>query len=206
MKTITLFDTLNVSFKKKQVVLDGKKYKTKNGAWAYYVPKLQAKWFYSHDQKIICLHKTAPKSLSSIEENKDYGTYSADDWRSALSQCIFTKAATNYVIIKKLYQFGLGPEPLGFSVAKFVNDDLGLINGPAVGVNVANIKKLRTKPDATIDDLTKAGIISDKINSAIRQQIKGYVSDLNSVVSVSLMEHDDAIKDLAEMLRASFKM
>ena len=206
MKTITLFDTLNVSFKKKQVILDGKKYKTKNGAWAYYVPKLQAKWFYSRDQKIICLHKTAPKSLNSIEENKDYGTYSADDWRSALSQCIFTKAATNYVIMNKLYQSGLGPEPLGFSVAKFVNDDLGLINGPAVGVNVANIKKLRTKPDATIDDLTKAGIITDKINSAIRQQIKGYVSDLNSVVSVSLMEHDDAIKDLAEMLRASFKM
>ena len=157
-------------------------------------------------KKLSASTKRPPKSLNSIEENKDYGTYSADDWRSALSQCIFTKAATNYVIINKLYQSGLGPEPLGFSVAKFVNDDLGLINGPAVGVNVANIKKLRTKPDATIDDLTKAGIITDKINSAIRQQIKGYVSDLNSVVSVSLMEHDDAIKDLAEMLRASFKM
>lgn len=80
------------------------------------------------------------------------------------------------------------------------------INGCCVGVEVENISKLKRKPKATEADLTKTGIITDKINSSIRQQIRGYVSDLNSVVSVSLMEHDERIEDLATMLKLSRAM
>jgi len=55
-----------------------------------------------------------------------------------LGQSVFDKAAVNYVVMDRLYSFGLGPEPLGFAIAKeFVGDEN--INGVAVGVAVRNI-------------------------------------------------------------------
>lgn len=55
-------------------------------------------------------------------------------------------------------------------------------------------------------ELDTAGVVTDKINSALRQQIRGYVSDLNSVVSVRLETHDSRIEDLANMLKLSRTM
>jgi len=75
-------------------------------------------------------------------------------------------------------------------VAQNISNDLGTVSGYGVGVRVENILKMRVKPDATERDLLELGIMTDKINSAIRQQIRGYISDLNSVVSVSLVEPD----------------
>lgn len=55
-------------------------------------------------------------------------------------------------------------------------------------------------------ELDTAGVVTDKINSALRQQIRGYVSDLNSVVSVRLETHDSRIEDLTNMLKLSRTM
>ena len=206
MKKIALYDHLEINRDAKNCMLDGKKYKTLNGAWTFYVPKIQTKWFYSRDQKIICLHRTAPKDVSEINSSTDYGTYSAKEWKDALSECIFTKAATNYVIIDTLHKHGLGPKPLGFSVVKSAISEDGRVAGCAVGVEVENILKLKRKSKATELDFKNAGIITDKINSSLRQQIRGYVSDLNSVVSVRLDCADSRIEDLASMLKLSKSM
>jgi len=103
--------------------------------------------------------------------------------------------------MEKLNNQGLGPAPLGFSVVKEISDDVGLLSGCAAGVIVENIYKLKTKVDAKETDLTQAGVITDKINSAIRQQIRGYVSDLNSVVSARLIEPESRVDSLANMLK-----
>lgn len=206
MKKITFYKSLEINSNSKNCILDGKKYKTLNGVWTFYVPKIQTKWFYSSNQKVACLREKHPQKLSDIDETVDYGVYSSKEWRAALSESIYTKAATNYVLIERLYKHGLGPKPLGFALAKNVASDTGKMDGWAVGVEVENIKKLKRKTDATKLELDTAGVVTDKINSALRQQIRGYVSDLNSVVSVRLETHDSRIEDLANMLKLSRTM
>jgi hypothetical protein len=168
MKKTTFHKSLGINSNSKNCVLDGKKHKTLNGFWTFYVPKIQTKWFYSAKQKVVCLREKHPQKLSDINESTDYGVYSPEEWKAALSESIHTKAATNYALTERFYEHGLGPKPSGF----------------ALGENI---------------DL-------DKINSAIRQQIRGYVSGLSSAASVRLITHDSRIENLAHMLKLSKSM
>lgn len=203
MKKISLYESLEVDSRRKSCILDGKQYKTLNGAWTFYVPKTQTKWFHSRAEKAVCLSEKAPQCPSEVSDSKDYGVYSSNDWISILNECIYTKAATNYVIIEKLSKHGLGPKALGFSIVKHTTSTDGKLNGISVGVDVENINKLRKKAKATAEDFEKIGVIPDRINSALRQQIRGYVSDLNSVICVRLQQHDPRINELAIMLKST---
>ena len=56
--------------------------------------------------------------------------------------------------------------------------------GIVFGIMVENLRNYSRKRPATLEQLEAAGVVPDRTSSCLRQQIRGYVSDLNSVVGV----------------------
>ena len=52
-----------------------------------------------------------------------------------------------------------------------------------------------------LDELMAAGVMPDRVLSCVREQIKGYVSDLNSVVGVTPSESNSLVAEIEEYVR-----
>lgn len=62
-----------------------------------------------------------------------------------------------------------------------------------MGLYIDDLNFYDEKNETTFAELSHADVIPDKINSCLRQQIKGYVSDLNSVVGVMPKDKNDEV-------------
>jgi hypothetical protein len=54
----------------------------------------------------------------------------------------------------------------------------------ALGFLTDDVWRLPPRPVSSEADLLRAGVMVDKLRSSVRQQLNGYVTDLNSVVGV----------------------
>lgn len=166
--------------------IDGKRYAVNRGHWAFYVPALQMKVLYAVDGKVHCTHSTAPdrNALSSGQAVVQDRRYSLQDWRDALAKSVVRRAAENYVAASRLAVAGIGPAVRGCAVV----DDLAVegapVRGPAAGIVVDDLTTYAEKRSTTKRQVSAAGVQLDRLRSATRAQIRGYVSDLNSVVGV----------------------
>lgn len=178
-------------------------HRVKAGAWNFYVPALNLKLAYPNNGNIHCLRPVTPpydKLMSGVLDEERIGRYSADDWKRALGKSTRRRAAENYISAERLHAAGLGPKPLGICyVSRFSKGLFGLWSETA-GIMIEDINKLPPKADATEEEIIAAGVTIDGIRSCVRQQIKGYVSDLNSVIGVMPVDAEEEIEAILRQL------
>lgn len=68
------------------------------------------------------------------------------------------------------------------------------------GIFIENLDNYPRRAPVTLEEMISAGVKPDKIKSAIRQQINGYVSDLNSVVGVMPITAEKEIYEIESLL------
>jgi hypothetical protein len=73
----------------------------------------------------------------------------------------------------------------------------------AVGLMIEDAAAKPPKPPATEAQLLAAGVRPDRLRSAVRQQVNGYVVDLNSVVGVVPVDADAEITAVKAQILAA---
>ncbi len=179
--------------------------RVKAGAWNFYVPALNLKLAYPREACVHCLHKAVPpvdRLLAGEFDGERIGRYSAEDWKQALTKTTRRRAAENFIAAERLHAAGLGPKPLGICyVRRFSSQAFGAWSETA-GILIEDIQNLPPKPDATEAEILAAGVTLDGIKSCVRQQIRGYVSDLNSVIGVMPVAAEEEIEAILSQLSA----
>ena len=150
------------------------------GMWTAYVPALSLKLLHAVDGHVHCLSRRAPKRHEILTPKLEPAGRAAD-WRRAFSTPVIDRVAENWVILCRLYRAGLGPEPLSLVVVPRYRAWFSGGWTFTAGYRVANLRDQAPKLPATEADLRAAGVIPDRTLSSIREQINGYVSDLNSL-------------------------
>lgn len=166
--------------------IDGTRYPVHRGCWACYVPDLGFKLLYGVGGRLHCTHRSAPdrEALFAGRATISGRPYTAADWLAAFSKKVTRRAAENCVAATRLSTAGLGPAVYGCVVVRqFIFDDV-LPAGETAGICIDNLETYPRKRNTTRREMLRSGVAPDRINSALRQQIRGYVSDLNSAVGV----------------------
>lgn len=174
--------------------------KINRGLWNFYLEGNNIKLPYTHNGLINCHAKTTPNRddlFTGKLDNYDFGRYKASDWKNALSKSTKQRAVENYIATKRLHASGLGPKPLGFCHVKNFSEFSKNKSCENFGILVDNVFNLPQKKDASKEEITDAGVHLDLIQSCYRQQVNGYVIDLNSVCGVLPI---DAKKEIEEMV------
>lgn len=201
MPTVTVFDTCHVDGD--SCLVNGQRHAIKKGSWAFYIPSLELKLLHAMDDCVNCVHRSAPtrEEVFSGRAHVDDSRYSLEDWAKAFSKSSLTRAVENYVTAKRLSDAGLGPEPFGLCVVQRFTEDYGAAPCRTAGIFIRNISGYPRKKDTTVDELMAAGVMPDRVLSCVREQIKGYVSDLNSVVGVTPSESNSLVAEIEEYVR-----
>jgi len=175
------FGQLALDPEQEKALLDGTLYKVRAGRWMFYLPQLQAKLIHARDENIDCTSPARPPADVLEQTGTDLGRYVSDEWRRALTTPITRRLAELWIVSARLWRAGLGPQPLGLCfVEQFQRD--GEMLGPTCGFLTENITRLRPKLACRLEHIEAAGVRPDKIMSCVRQQMRGYVVDLCSVV------------------------
>ena len=176
------------------------------GKWSFYNPASLIKLPYSYKGHLHCRSKNAPSRddlLSGLLDSQDFSPYSVSDWKKAYQTTVLRRTAENFVITKRLYEAGLGPEPMGLvSVEKCLIYGLPGIH-PNYGMRVQDVNKLKKKAEASESDVLAAGVMPDTTKSCMRQQVNGYLLDLNSVTGVQAIDAEDEIETIVSWLKTS---
>jgi hypothetical protein len=169
------------------VLANGRSHRCIRGAWALWIPALQMKLLNSIDGKLACLSRKAPprEALQGSDPLAgQWGRYPLEAWRQAYETPIGRRVAENVVAAERLHKAGIGPRVLGLCLARRLRDGHRLDRSFAAGFMVENAALKPQGPTATRSQLIDAGVRPDRIDSAVRQQVNGYVVDLNSVIGV----------------------
>jgi hypothetical protein len=181
----------------------GRFFKVLEGAWNFYVPALNIKLAYTRDGNVHCLRPVTPpfgELMSGAFDGKRIGQYSADDWKQALGKSTRRRAAENYIAAHRLHAAGLGPKPFGIIYVRNFAYKFSIKKSETAGIMIENILNLAPKKNATEENIVAAGVMPDRLKSCIRQQINGYVSDLNSVVGVMPLDAEQEIAEIVSRL------
>jgi hypothetical protein len=108
-------------------------------------------------------------------------------------------------MLERLHKAGLGPEPLGLAVAPRYRTWFSRGATLSAGTFVADLRGYPPKEPATEEQVRAAGVIPDGSLSAIREQIRGYVSDLNSARGAMPEDAEDEVAALTERLDAALR-
>lgn len=196
--TVDRFQSVVIDTVAKKAWLDGEKQPLKLGRWMFYLPREQLKCFHSLQGMTDCTHTLRPTELESLSADTKIGRYTLAQWRRALETPINRRLAEIWIVSARLWQAGLGPQPLGIvMIEQFSRDGEEL--GPTCGIRTQNVDKLPRKLDCRIEHIQDAGVHPDKILSCVRQQRRGYVIDLCSVVGC---QPKNAEEDVAQLLAA----
>lgn len=182
--------------------LDGARLKASMGAWAFYVPRIGVKILHSFRGACHCIHATAPARGQLLEGKASLhdDRYSLADWRHAYGTSVARRAAENYIAARRLHACRLGPKVAGcVAVGSFES-----FYSPGVshsfGIVVENLRDYPLKRPATLEQLEAAGVVPDRTFSCLRQQIRGYISDLNSVVGVKPVDAEAEVRQVQQQL------
>jgi hypothetical protein len=184
------------------VELDRARHKVNMGAWAFYVPRIGAKILHSFQGACHCIHVTAPardrifKGKASLHDDR----YSLADWRQAYETSVARRAAENYIVAQRLYACRLGPKVSGCVAVRSFESFYSSGATHSFGIVVENLRDYPRKRPATLEQLEAAGVVPDRTSSCLRQQIRGYISDLNSVVGVKPVDAEVAVQQVQQQL------
>lgn len=158
---------------------------------------------YTSGGNLNCLAKVTPNRKDLFDgklDQDDFGRYQASDWKAALRKSSRQRAAENFVAAQRLAAHGLGPKPMGIVAIKNVSVGFTSERAEAVGILMENVYDLPKKNDALEEEILAAGVVLDRIRSCLRQQINGYVSDLNSVVRVMPFNAEDEVAEIRDFI------
>ena len=180
----------------------GSRMKVYAGAWAFYVPGLGAKILHSFQGSCHCIHATAPGRREVFEGTARLHDrrYSLDEWHRAYYTDVSRRAAENYVAARRLHDCGLGPAVAGCVAVPSFESFYAAGASHSFGILVEDLRRYPRRRPVTLAQLESAGVAPDRTASCIRQQIRGYVSDLNSVVGVTPVDAE------AEVLAVQYQL
>lgn len=166
---------------KKQAIKNCAEYEAKLGCRVFYLPALEAKPFHATHGCTDCVHTSRPNEAQLNRTGGTLGRYKTEEWRKAVTTPITKRLAEVWLVSVRLWEAGLGPQPLWVcSVDRVVRDGRDI--DPTCGILSHNVFRLRRKRRCKLDHIIQAGLVPDKIQSCFRQQVRGYVVDLYSVV------------------------
>lgn len=193
-----VLDTTN-----EHVSLDGYATSALVGNWMFYMPELELKLFHPHLGFPDCIHPSKPSHWrGDIDEQLDHfkSPYTLSEWRQALNTPLSRRLAELWLVSSRLWRAGLGPQPLGIcAVDNFFRDGKSL--GKTCGLISQNVNRLVRKRPCTLAMVRASGVVPDRIHSCVRQQVRGWVVDLCSVVGCMPMDADFAVSALCEALQ-----
>lgn len=182
------------------------------GAWAFWIPTLQAKFLYADNGMIDCRFPGAPTrvEVNQMKTRLDEapsgtGSYTWRDWLNAYNKSAIRRTAEIYLATERLSRARLGPAPLGVCIAHSLISDTGQDTGTAFGIMTEDATKLPRKAEGTEASMIAAGVLPDKIRSCTRQQVNGYIVDLNSVVGVMPQEADGEVDYIESHIIRTFQ-
>ena len=178
---VVSYNRLELDCKAGAATLDGTAYTASVGSWMFYLPAIEAKLFHATRGTLDCMHPARPDAAALSDPALPLGRYIAADWRRALETPVTRRLAEVWLASARLWKAGLGPQPLGVCFVTGVVRDGGAV-GPTCGVLVQNVAALPRKLSCKREQVEAAGVVPDKILSCVRQQMRGYVVDLCSVV------------------------
>ncbi len=178
-----------------QAIIDGRRCPCVRGAWATWIPDLQTKFLRSVDGKVASRRSEASslKIPAGVPEEDRWGSYTIGEWRRVFALSAARRVAENVVAAGLLAAAGLGPRVLGLCVAHEYWRGAHRDGSIAVGFMIEDATRKPPKQPATEAEMISAGVRPDKTRSAIRQQVNGYIVDLNSVVGVVPIDADDTV-------------
>lgn len=188
--------------------LDGVRLKVNTGAWAFYVPRVGAKILHSFQGACHCIHATAP-ARDHLFEGKAVlhdDRYSLADWRRAFETPVSRRAAENYIVARRLHACGLGPKVKGCIAVRCFESFYAPGASHSFGIMVENLRHYPRKRPTTLEQLESAGVVPDRTRSCLRQQIRGYVSDLNSVVNVRPVDAEAEVRQVRHELEQALSV
>ncbi len=188
-----------------QCRIDGQVHAIRRGNWAFFVPALGIKILHARDARRFCFHESRPddRTLATGDGSLVLGPYTLADWRAALATPVVRRAAENVVSARRLAAIAAGPAVgRAIAIGALSYGDGGPAT-PSAGFEIADLTGYVRKPATLAEDLDRAGVTADRIRSALRQQIGGYVSDLDSVVGVMPVDADAEVRDVESRLNAA---
>ena len=159
--------------------VDGHLRRVKWGAWAVYLPGSQLKLMHAVAGRQHCIYYKAPRReevLGGFDKRP-----SAPDWALAFETPVLRRVAENWVMFARLHAAGLGPEPMGLVAVRDYRSFFSRGRGITAGLRLADLTKYPEKAPCTEEELRAAGILPDRSRASLREQIRGYVSDLNNL-------------------------
>lgn len=184
--------------------LGGQYYPTKKGCWAFYIPALQLKLLHARGDRVHCIHRSAPgnntvpSTTSQVPRGSDY---SKQQWANALSKSPIRRAIENFISARRLADAELGPQPIGLCVVLKFKADYSATPTQTAGIFIEDVRYYPIKSNATESDVVAAGVDPDGSLSCVREQLRGYVIDLNSVVGVMPTDAEALITDMENYVR-----
>ena len=168
------------------------------GMWAAYAPALQLKLLHSVGGRVHSIARSAPRREEAGGPRDPEGI-----WARAFATPVTRRVAENWVMLERLHRAGLGPEPLALAVAPRYRAWFSRGLTVSAGYHVANLRRYPPKAPTTEAELRAAGVIPDANRAALREQINGYVSDLNAVRGAMPEDAEEEVARLAERLDAA---
>lgn len=185
-----------------RAVVDGVSHSADIGAWTFYISELNAKILHSFHGRCHCIHRSAPdrdrveKGSAVIRDDR----YSLTDWRAIYGKTAARRTAENYITALRLQDRGLGPKVTGCIAVRDFTAFYCPEPSRTYGLLVGDLGGYRRKPRTTLAQLESAGLAPDRSLSCLRQQIRGYVSDLNSVVGVIPVDAEEDVRRVQHRL------
>ncbi|MDT8409210.1 MAG: hypothetical protein RQ741_06400 [Wenzhouxiangellaceae bacterium] len=185
-----------------RVAIDGVRMQAKVGAWAFYVPSIHAKILHSVDGTCHCIHATAPGRETVFEGHAPpgYDRYTAADWHRAYATRVARRAAENYIAARRLHDCGLGPRVTACVAVRNYQPFYSPKPSHSFGIVVEDLRTYPKRPSVTLAQFESAGVAADRTRSCLRQPIRGYVSDLNSVVGVMPVDAAREVQEIQQRL------
>ena len=186
--------------------LDGEPVEVCRGHWAFYVPGRNLKLLHSFAGRLHCTHPSAPdRAVCRPGRTFPVGqSYACDDWIAAYTKPVAVRAAETFIAADRLAAAGIGPRVRALVCVQRFAAEFTPAPEPTFGMVVDDLTTYRRRWwPASERQMRRAGVEVDRIRSSVRQQIRNYVSDLNSVVGVMPIDADDEIAAVAERLAAS---
>lgn len=197
---VVYHDRLELDCKTGIATLDGTAYTASVGSWMFYLPAIEAKLFHATGGTLDCMHAARPDAAALSDPARPMGRYTAADWRRALETPVTRRLAEIWLASARLWKAGLGPQPLGVCFVDAVVRDNGAV-GPTCGVLIQNVATLPRKLSCKREQLEAAGVVPDQILSCVRQQMRGYVVDLCSVVGCQPVNAEADVARLEGLVR-----
>jgi hypothetical protein len=185
------------------VALDGARpRRAAMGMWTAYIPATGLKVHHAVGGRLHCLSRVAPRREDAAAVGPN-GEGRRAQWARAFATRATRRAAENWVMLRRLHAAGIGPEPLGLAVLPRYRSWFTHGWTVSAGTFVANLNAYPPKAPTTEEELRAAGIVPDGGRATLREQINGYVSDINSLQGAMPLDAEEEVAEIAAALDAA---